>query len=104
MRRILALLLLASVAAAGCGNDEPESDAITIAETAQPDFLDPALSYTLNGWEPMWLVYTPLLTYRHAEGKEGDTDPGPRTRTAGDLVRRQDIPLPAAGRASLFRR
>ena len=33
--------------------------------------MDPALSYTVNGWEPMWLVYTPLITYRHADGTEG---------------------------------
>ena len=25
----------------------------------------------MNGWEPMWLVYTPLLTYARAEGAEG---------------------------------
>jgi peptide/nickel transport system substrate-binding protein len=39
--------------------------------TSQPDFLDPALSYTQEGWAPMWLVYTPLLTYRHIEGDTG---------------------------------
>ena len=33
--------------------------------------LDPALRYTVNGIEPLWLVYTPLLTYKHAEGEEG---------------------------------
>ena len=25
----------------------------------------------MNGWEPQWLVYTPPVTYRRAEGKEG---------------------------------
>jgi peptide/nickel transport system substrate-binding protein len=63
----------------GCGDDDDDSGsrggegggAITISQSAQPDFLDPALSYTFGGWEPMWLVYTPLLTYNHAEGKEG---------------------------------
>jgi peptide/nickel transport system substrate-binding protein len=65
------LLALGALVAAGCGDEEREGGSITISETAQPDFLDPALSYTTNGWEPMWLVYTPLLTYRHAEGKEG---------------------------------
>ena len=73
MRRIPALLVLALLAlvVAGCGDEERDGGSITISETAQPDFLDPALSYTINGWEPMWLVYTPLLTYKHAEGKEG---------------------------------
>lgn len=44
---------------------------IAIAQTSQPDFLDPALSYTVNGWEPQWLVYTPPVTYRHEEGEAG---------------------------------
>ena len=65
-----------SVGLAACGDDEEgggtaEGGSITISQTSQPDFLDPALSYTLNGWEPMWLVYTPLLTYRHEEGAAG---------------------------------
>ena len=42
-----------------------------------PDFLDPALTYTVNGIEPLWIVYTPLLTYKHAEGAERHrADPG----------------------------
>jgi peptide/nickel transport system substrate-binding protein len=80
------LLLVAGVllALSGCGDDDGgggggadaggsprQGGSITIAQTSQPDFLDPALSYTLGGWEPMWLVYTPPLTYRHAEGEEG---------------------------------
>jgi peptide/nickel transport system substrate-binding protein len=56
---------------AGSGGDAKRGGSITIAQTSQPDYLDPALSYTVNGWEPMWLVYTPPLTYRRAEGKEG---------------------------------
>jgi peptide/nickel transport system substrate-binding protein len=66
-----ATLLAALVVFCGCGDDEKVAGSITIAQTSQPDFLDPALSYTLNGWEPMWLVYTPLLTYRRAEGRAG---------------------------------
>jgi peptide/nickel transport system substrate-binding protein len=64
-----------SVGIAACGDDGgdggAEGGSMTISQTSQPDFLDPALSYTLNGWEPMWLVYTPLLTYRHEEGAAG---------------------------------
>ncbi len=48
-----------------------EGGEITIAQTSQPDYLDPALSYTVNGIEPLWLVYTPLLTYAHEEGEAG---------------------------------
>ena len=79
-RRALVLLLAAlsmSVIAACGGSDDNGSDSgggggsgeaknggsITISQTSQPDFLDPALTYTVNGIEPGWLVYTPLLTY-----------------------------------------
>jgi peptide/nickel transport system substrate-binding protein len=78
-RCVLPLLVGLLVGLFGCGGDDDDGDAgggrqggsITISQTTWPDFLDPALSYQLAGWEPMWLVYTPLLTYRHAEGVEG---------------------------------
>ena len=69
-----ALVLGVTVAACGSSSDSGSDEAsgsITIAQTSQPDYLDPALSYTVNGWEPMWIVYTPLLTYPHVEGEEG---------------------------------
>lgn len=44
---------------------------LTIAHKSGPDYLDPALSYKASGWEPLWVCYTPLLTYNHAPGKEG---------------------------------
>jgi peptide/nickel transport system substrate-binding protein len=85
--RTLALLaaVLSMFVIAACGGDDDESGngggggsgearqggSITIAETSQPDYLDPALSYTVNGWEPMWLVYTPPVTYKRAEGTKG---------------------------------
>jgi len=80
--RTCAPLLLAALALAlfGCGDDDDGDDgagggkqggSITISQSSQPDSLDPALSYTVQAWEPLWLVYTPLLTYKHAEGKEG---------------------------------
>jgi peptide/nickel transport system substrate-binding protein len=55
----------------GGGGAAKQGGSITIAQTSQPDYLDPALSYTVNGWEPLWLVYTPPIAYKHAEGKEG---------------------------------
>jgi peptide/nickel transport system substrate-binding protein len=84
-RGALALLLvsLSMSAVAACGDDDDEGGgggggeggkqggSITMAQTSQPDYLDPALSYTVNGWEPMWLVYTGPVTYKHAEGQEG---------------------------------
>jgi peptide/nickel transport system substrate-binding protein len=86
-RRALALLFaaLAMLTVAACGDDEEEGGgaqgkkggSITISQTSQPDFLDPALSYTVNGIEPMWLVYTPLVTYKRVDGPEGaDLIPG----------------------------
>ena len=37
------------------------------------DFLDPGLSYTVQGWEIMWNVYLPLLGYKHVNGPDGAT-------------------------------
>lgn len=72
-KRVLALLtaIVAGAALAACGSEAEQPGSITISQTSQPDRLDPALSFEINGLEPMWLVYTPLLTYRHAEGTDG---------------------------------
>ncbi|MEA2331431.1 MAG: peptide/nickel transport system substrate-binding protein [Thermoleophilaceae bacterium] len=91
-RRALVLLLaaLSMSAFAACGGDDDGDDgdgggggaaksggSITIAETSQPDFLDPALGYTVNAIEPMWLVYTPLLTYpRTGTDRDSELIPG----------------------------
>jgi peptide/nickel transport system substrate-binding protein len=37
------------------------------------DYLDPALSYTVQGWEMMWNVYLSLLGYKHVNGPDGAT-------------------------------
>jgi peptide/nickel transport system substrate-binding protein len=39
--------------------------------TASPDYLDPALSFSSEGWNLNSAAYTPLLTYRHEEGEAG---------------------------------
>ena len=36
-----------------------------------PDYLDPQLSYTAEGWTAMYNTYIPLLTYAHADGEAG---------------------------------
>jgi peptide/nickel transport system substrate-binding protein len=36
-----------------------------------PDYLDPQLSQTVEGWGSMYNTYIPLLTYAHAEGEAG---------------------------------
>ncbi len=89
---VVALALTAPLGIAACGGDDaeqttgnaPDSSATegnaaegasggraTMNLTSFPDYLDPALSYTQEGWQSLWTVYTPLLTYRHAEGAEG---------------------------------
>src|SRR4051812_7085617 len=65
------ITIACAVALTACGGSSGGDKGITIAETAQPDSLDPALGYTINALEPGWLVYTPLLTYRHAAGAAG---------------------------------
>jgi peptide/nickel transport system substrate-binding protein len=71
----LSALALGAVAISACGSDEDaggqDGGAMTIAATSQPDALDPALSYTFQSWEAVWLVYTPPVTYTHAEADEG---------------------------------
>lgn len=72
--RAAAVVIAALVTSAGlgcAGDEDSASDSIRIAQTSQPDFLDPALSYSTNAWEALWLVYTPLLAYRHDEGTMG---------------------------------
>lgn len=72
MAASLALCLwLAPGAGAGStsGSAQPVFQA---AYTSFPDYLDPQLSYTAEGWTAMYDTYVPLLTYRHADGKAGD--------------------------------
>jgi peptide/nickel transport system substrate-binding protein len=84
-RRAVALLVvsLSMSAVAACGDDDDDGGgggsgeggkkggSITIGMVSQPDFLDPASAYTVNAWESQWLVYTPPLTYKRAEGEAG---------------------------------
>jgi peptide/nickel transport system substrate-binding protein len=37
------------------------------------DYLDPGLSYTVEGWAIMWNVYLPLIGYKHVNGPDGAT-------------------------------
>ena len=107
-RPLLAALIAAAatLVLAACGDDSSDSSSsgelieggeITTAQTSQPDYLDPALSYTVNGWEPMWIVYTPLLTYAHEEGEAGArAHPGPGGGPPRGLRGRLDLHLPAS--------
>ncbi|MDX6692147.1 MAG: peptide/nickel transport system substrate-binding protein [Solirubrobacteraceae bacterium] len=77
MRRMLRGLVCAicaclSMGLVACGGkNENTSGSITAAVTSYPDSLDPALAYSSDAWQSLWLVYMPLLTYVHAQGAAG---------------------------------
>jgi peptide/nickel transport system substrate-binding protein len=81
LRKVAVLGLTTAVAALGlvaCGGDDDDGGGeatkggeINITMTSFPDYLDPQLTYTLEGWEVLWNVYTPLLTYPHEPGEAG---------------------------------
>ncbi|MGA8745289.1 MAG: ABC transporter substrate-binding protein [Solirubrobacterales bacterium] len=73
---ILAVVGLAAFAALGvsaCGSSSAakEGGTLKVSYASFPDYMDPALSYTTEGWTAMYDTYIPLLTYKHANGKEG---------------------------------
>jgi peptide/nickel transport system substrate-binding protein len=82
--RVFAVAGLAAVLSLGlvsCGSGSGSGDAsagggkqggtLNITYASFPDYMDPGLSYTAEGWTAMGEVYIPLLTYKHAEGTEG---------------------------------
>jgi peptide/nickel transport system substrate-binding protein len=48
-----------------------EGGTLVGAYSAFPDYMDPALSHTIEGWTATFDTYIPLLTYAHADGKAG---------------------------------
>jgi len=70
---ILALAALAVVfGLAACGKSGgKEGGTLTSSIGSFPDYLDPALSHTAEGFTAMYDTYIPLLTYAHASGKAG---------------------------------
>jgi peptide/nickel transport system substrate-binding protein len=78
----IAVLVLAAVASIGlvsCGGGDDETTGgggktggiLNGTYASFPDYMDPALSYTAEGWTAMADIYIPLLTYKHANGEEG---------------------------------
>ena len=71
------VLLAAVLGLAGCmGGDEESGSArdggsIGVGVSALPKTLDPALATEPEELQLLWLVHTPLLTYRRASGREG---------------------------------
>jgi peptide/nickel transport system substrate-binding protein len=59
------------------GGEGREGGILNATYASFPDYMDPQLSYTAEGWTAMGEVYIPLLTYKHAEGAEGSiVEPG----------------------------
>jgi peptide/nickel transport system substrate-binding protein len=68
----LALALAAALAFSACGSSGGSTGGTMRASfSAFPDYLDPALSHTAEGWTATWDTYIPLLTYAHESGQAG---------------------------------
>jgi peptide/nickel transport system substrate-binding protein len=83
----LALAVVAAIVLAACGSSNNSGGsssggsssggggkaggAITILGLSYPDYLDPALSYTVDGWQALTQVYPGLLTFPHKSGAPG---------------------------------
>jgi peptide/nickel transport system substrate-binding protein len=69
------VLVLAASSALGlgaCGSSGgKEGGTLTGTYASFPSYLDPALSYEVEGWTAMYDTYLPLLTYAHADGTAG---------------------------------
>lgn len=74
---VFGLAAVMAIGLASCGDGEEggasgkEGGTLHGTYAAFPDYLDPALSYTAEGWTAMQNVYVPLLTYAHASGEAG---------------------------------
>ncbi len=70
---VLGVAVLMSVGLVACGSDSggKEGGTLDVTYASFPDYMDPQLSYTAEGWTAMGEVYIPLLTYKGAEGKAG---------------------------------
>lgn len=67
----LVLAVATALTLAACGSSGKEGGTLTGSYATFPEYLDPALSYSQEGWTAMYDTYLPLLTYRHASGTEG---------------------------------
>jgi peptide/nickel transport system substrate-binding protein len=75
---VLALAVLTTIGLASCGSSSSSSSSggkeggtLNATYASFPDYMDPGLSYTAEGWTAMGEVYIPLLTYKHANGTAG---------------------------------
>jgi peptide/nickel transport system substrate-binding protein len=69
---VLGLAAASALGLAACGSSGGKEGGTLVGTYASfPDYLDPALSYTAEGWTAMYDTYLPLLTYAHASGEAG---------------------------------
>jgi peptide/nickel transport system substrate-binding protein len=70
---VFGVAALTSVGLVACGSssDGKEGGTLDVTYASFPDYMDPQLSYTAEGWTAMGEIYIPLLTYKGAEGKAG---------------------------------
>lgn len=64
----------AAVALSACGSSSSsgkEGGTLTGSYASFPEYLDPQLAYSVEGWTALWNTYLPLLTYAHASGAAG---------------------------------
>jgi len=71
---VLVLTAGSALGLAACGSSDggKEGGTLTGSYASFPDFLDPQLSYTQEGWTAMYDTYLPLLTYKRVNGDEGN--------------------------------
>jgi peptide/nickel transport system substrate-binding protein len=72
---VLVVAVALTLVGAGCGGSDgggsSSSSTLEVTYNTFPDYLDPSMSYTLEGWSALWETYVPLLTYVHADGAAG---------------------------------
>ena len=59
------------LAACGSSSSGKEGGTLEVSYASFPDYLDPQLSYSAEGWTALYNTYIPLLTYAHAEDEAG---------------------------------
>jgi peptide/nickel transport system substrate-binding protein len=73
------VLVLSAIVIAACGDDGggggggegKTGGTIKIGHTSMPDYLDPALSFTVDGWQALLQAYPGLLVFPHESGTAG---------------------------------
>jgi peptide/nickel transport system substrate-binding protein len=75
---LLLIIALAPLGIAACGDDDgggggagKEGGILKLGHTSMPDYLDPALSFTVDGWQALLQVYPGLLVFPHESGPAG---------------------------------